>query len=78
MPESVHGLGTISGIKSPSLTPAPLMAATTALNVTSDVEAATFVMNLPAFGVSLGALTMLPFFLPRQAAFFHLHSPFRS
>ena len=35
-------------------------------------------MNLPGFDVSLGRSTMRPFFLPRQAPFFHLPLPSRS
>ena len=35
-------------------------------------------MNLPEYDVSLGWLIMRPFFLPRQAPYFHLREPSRS
>ena len=35
-------------------------------------------LTLPGFDVSLGWSTMLPFFFPRQAPFFHLPWPSRS
>ena len=36
------------------------------------------IMNLPEYDVSLGWLIMRPFFLPRQAPYFHLREPSRS
>ena len=35
-------------------------------------------LNLPGYDVSLGWLIMRPFFLPRQAPYFHLREPSRS
>ncbi len=35
-------------------------------------------LNLPGYVVSLGWLIMRPFFLPRQAPYFHLREPSRS
>ena len=35
-------------------------------------------LNLPEYDVSLGWLIMRPFFLPRQAPYFHLREPSRS
>ena len=37
-----------------------------------------FGVNLPEYDVSLGWLIMRPFFLPRQAPYFHLREPSRS
>ena len=42
------------------------------------VEAALAKVNLPEYDVSLGWLIMRPFFLPRQAPYFHLREPSRS
>ena len=55
----------------------PVMAVSDIMGSATVIDGDTIV-NLPEYDVSLGWLIMRPFFLPRQAPYFHLREPSRS